>query len=132
MRCFGARLTGPEASALALRFFGSMVFRAVDLVAVLRAGDFFCAAMRAAARDFGLCLAIPCLPYSGRAPRCGKRRARHVSRSSATRQRTLRRAARAGGVALMQPEHAVDRAQFGWFDQLGVGNGDCVKRTLKL
>ena len=66
MRCFGARLTGAEVSAYALRCFGSMVFRAVDLVAVLRAGDFFCVAMRAAARDFGFCLAIPCLPSSVR------------------------------------------------------------------
>jgi hypothetical protein len=66
MRCFGrARLDEAELSAFAL-FFGWIVFRAVDLVAVLRAGDLFCAAVRAAARDFGFCLAIPCLPYSGR------------------------------------------------------------------
>jgi hypothetical protein len=32
----------------------------------LRAGDFFCAALRAAARAFGFCLAISCLPFSRR------------------------------------------------------------------
>jgi hypothetical protein len=44
-----------------------MVFRAVDLaavlLAVLRAGDFFDAAVFAAARDFGFCLAIDALPF---------------------------------------------------------------------
>jgi hypothetical protein len=44
-----------------------MVFRAVDLAAVLlatllRAGDFFRAAVRLAARDVGFCLAIDVLP----------------------------------------------------------------------
>jgi hypothetical protein len=40
-----------------------MVFRAVDLPAVLRGGDFFCAAVRTAARDVGFFLAIDVLPY---------------------------------------------------------------------
>ena len=31
--------------------------------AVLRAGDFFCAAVRAAARDVGFCLAMDVLPF---------------------------------------------------------------------
>jgi len=50
-----------------------VVCRAVDVLAILRAGDFFCAAERAAARDVGFCLAIPCLPEFG-APGCLKRR----------------------------------------------------------
>jgi hypothetical protein len=33
------------------------------LSAVLRAGDFFCAAVRVAALDFGFCLAIDVLPF---------------------------------------------------------------------
>jgi hypothetical protein len=45
-----------------------MVFRAVDLAPVLlatllRAGDFFCAAVRVAARDVGFFLAIDVLPF---------------------------------------------------------------------
>jgi hypothetical protein len=45
-----------------------MVFRDVGLAAVLRAmllpaGDFFCAAVRAAAREVGFCLAIDVLPF---------------------------------------------------------------------
>src|SRR3981081_353242 len=72
MRCFGrARgLAAGSARALAL-----ICFRAVDLAVllatvllatVLRAGDFFCAAVRAAARDVGFFLAIPCLHNAGR------------------------------------------------------------------
>jgi hypothetical protein len=38
-------------------------FRAEDLARVLRAGDFFRAAVFAAARDFGFRLAIDVLPY---------------------------------------------------------------------
>jgi hypothetical protein len=43
--------------------------RAVDLAAGFRAGDFFNAAVFAAARDFGFCLAIEALPFrlSGKA-----------------------------------------------------------------
>ena len=57
------RLAASAARPLALSFF-----RAVDLAAVLpaarlRAGDFFCAAVRAAVRDFGFCLAIDVLPF---------------------------------------------------------------------
>jgi hypothetical protein len=37
-------------------------FAALLLAALLRAGDFFCAGMRAAARDFGFLLAIDVLP----------------------------------------------------------------------
>src|ERR1700704_2323510 len=63
MRCFGrARLAGTS-RPLALSFF-----RAVDLAAVLwallRAGDFFCAADFAAARALGFLLAIDALPFS--------------------------------------------------------------------
>jgi hypothetical protein len=39
-----------------------MVFRAANFAAVLRAGDFFCAATRRAGRDLGFCLAIGALP----------------------------------------------------------------------
>ena len=54
--------------ARALRPSALMVFRDVDLAAVLlaallRAGDFFCAAVRAAARDVGFFLAIDVLPF---------------------------------------------------------------------
>src|SRR3954471_20345813 len=99
MRCF-ARLClgGAEARALALRSFGFVACRAMDLLAILRAGDFFCAAVRAAARDVGFCLAIPCLPDPG-APGCRKRRS---SRLVARRQRgkqTLPRASSAVSVA---------------------------------
>src|SRR3982074_3010459 len=54
--------------SLAVRALSLMVFRAVDLAAVLRAGDFFCAAVRLAARDVGFCLAIDVLPsrFEGR------------------------------------------------------------------
>jgi len=43
-------------------------FRAADLAAVfpaaaLRAGDFFCAAVRAAVRDVGFCVALDVLPF---------------------------------------------------------------------
>src|SRR5450759_1060418 len=83
MRCFGrARLAVGNARALvlrtlalrfvalrsvalrsaALRSAALIVFRAVDLAAGFRAGDFFCAAVRLAARDVGFCLAIRCLP----------------------------------------------------------------------
>ena len=73
MRYFGrARLAAGCARALVLRSLALICFRDVDLAAVLlatllRAGDFFCAAVRTAARDVGFCLAIPCLPDSGRA-----------------------------------------------------------------
>src|ERR1700737_426119 len=68
MRCFGrARLAGACARPFALRSLALIVFRAVDLVAdlaaALRAGDFFCAAVRLAARDVGFCLAIDVLPF---------------------------------------------------------------------
>jgi hypothetical protein len=51
------------ARALVLRALALIVFRDVDLAAVLREGDFFCAAVRAAARDVGFCLAIDVLPF---------------------------------------------------------------------
>src|SRR6478609_10278977 len=64
MRCFGrARFAAGTPRALVLRSLALMIFRAVDLLAVLRGGDFFCAAVRAAARDVGFCLAIDVLPY---------------------------------------------------------------------
>jgi hypothetical protein len=58
-RCFGRRgfVIGV---ARAYDFSG---LRDVDLAAGLRAGDFFCAAVRAAALDAGFCLAISCLPF---------------------------------------------------------------------
>jgi hypothetical protein len=59
-------LTGLKLGALALRGLGLIAFRALDVPAVLRVGDFFCAAVRAAARDLGFCLAIGCLPDSRR------------------------------------------------------------------
>src|SRR5260370_24526741 len=73
MRCFG-RARGFAAGsprALASRSFlrslALICFRAVDLAAVLRAGDFFCAAVRAAARGVGFFvgsfLAIHLLPF---------------------------------------------------------------------
>src|ERR1700677_3614323 len=71
MRCFGrARLT-----AGTMRPFAFSFFRAEDLAAVLLAGllavllmflradDFFCAALRLAARAVGFCLAIDVLPF---------------------------------------------------------------------
>src|SRR5215212_5252442 len=86
MRCFArACLGGAEARALAFRSLGLVVCRAVDVLAILRAGDFFCAAERAAARDVGFCLAIPCLPDSGRT-RLPEAPPEQVSRSSAMRQ----------------------------------------------
>jgi len=78
-------LGGANVLAFALRFLGFNVCRAADLLAILRAGDFFCAAERAAARDVGFCLAIPCLPDSGRT-RLPEAPLEQVSRSSATRQ----------------------------------------------
>jgi hypothetical protein len=45
---------------LALSFFRAAGFAAVLLAAAFRAGDFFCAAVRLAARDLGFCLAIEC------------------------------------------------------------------------
>jgi hypothetical protein len=45
---------------------GASTFRALDARVVLRA-DFFCAAVPAAARDLGFCLAIRCLPDYRRA-----------------------------------------------------------------
>jgi hypothetical protein len=68
MRCFGrARLAEGCPRALVLRSLALMVFRALDLAAVLLAmllrGDFFCAAVRAAARYVGFCLAIDVLPF---------------------------------------------------------------------
>src|SRR4030088_2326626 len=92
MRCFGrTRLTVGCARALVLRSLALIAFRAVDLAAVLRAGDFFCAAVRAAARDVGFCLAIRCLPDLRRA-RLPEAPFEEVSRSSAARQRALPRA----------------------------------------
>src|ERR1700681_4834166 len=68
MRCFGrARLAGAGARPLALSFFRAVGLAAVLLATVLRGGDFFCAAMRPAAREVGFCLAIGVLPF-----RCGK------------------------------------------------------------
>src|ERR1700722_10452781 len=66
MRCLGrARFTGAAALPLLFSFL-----RAVDLAAALRAGDFFCAAVLAAARAVGLLdfrlgffLAIDVLPF---------------------------------------------------------------------
>ena len=51
-RCFGRRgfATGIALSGL----------RDVDLATIFGAGDFFCAAVRAAARDVGFCLAMMC------------------------------------------------------------------------
>src|SRR5277367_6003618 len=67
MRCFGrARLAAGTARALVLRSLALTVFRAVDLAAILRAGDFFCAAVWAAACEVGFFvgffLAIDVLP----------------------------------------------------------------------
>ena len=73
MRCFG-RARGlaagsPRALVLrsVLRSLALICFRAVDLAAVLlallRAADFFNAAVFAAVRDFGFCLAIDVLPF---------------------------------------------------------------------
>src|SRR6185295_3718259 len=57
-RCFGRR---GFAAGIA-RAFAFSGLRDVDFAAGLRAGDFFCAAVRAAARDVGFCLAIYLLP----------------------------------------------------------------------
>jgi hypothetical protein len=56
IRCFGRGRFAAGTPRLIL------VFRAVDLAAVLRAGVFFCAVVRLAARDVGFCLAIGALP----------------------------------------------------------------------
>src|ERR1035437_9004292 len=64
------------------------------------------------------------------APGCRKRRSREVSHSSATRQRTLP-LARFAASALMQPEHAVDGAEFGGLDQLGMGHRHGEQRSLQ-
>jgi hypothetical protein len=59
IRCLGrAFLGGTTTRDFVLRCFALMVFRALDLAAFLRAGDFFCATLRAADRDLGFCLAI--------------------------------------------------------------------------
>src|SRR5260370_23525804 len=64
MRCLGrARFAAGPARALVLRSLALMIFRAVDLLAVLRGGDFFCAAERAAARGDGFSFATDGLPY---------------------------------------------------------------------
>src|SRR5258705_12061958 len=65
------------------------------------------------------------------APDCRKRRSKEVSRSSAKRQRTSP-PAESRALALMQPEHAVDGAQFGRLDQLGMRNGDGEQRSVEL
>src|SRR6476660_4789417 len=65
MRCSGrARFAAGTPRAFVLRSLALMVFRAVDLPAVLRGGDFFSAAVRTAARDVGFFLAIDLLPLS--------------------------------------------------------------------
>src|ERR1700736_160201 len=74
MRCFGrTRFATGAPRALVSRPLDLTDFRVVDLATVLRggvlraeilrAGDFFCAAVRAAARDVGFCLAIGVLPF---------------------------------------------------------------------
>jgi len=59
MRCFARARFGAGAARAALRDF-----RELDLGSGF-AGDFFCAAVRAAALDAGFCLAINLLPFMG-------------------------------------------------------------------
>src|SRR5258706_16471775 len=96
MRCFGrARFAVGTPRALVLS-----LFRAVDLAGVLRGGDFFCAAVRTAARDVGFCLAFDVLPFDV----VGERYHRSLF---------------VGWARSVQSEHSVYGSQFGRLDQLG-------------
>src|ERR1700761_3152001 len=137
MRCFG-RLTAATA-ALPARPFDTSALRATDLTMALRAGDFFWAGVRAAARVVffvGFLLAIDVLPV-----RCAARLARINAVGWVSRRRnppTL--SPRAAGYAplthptrpSLQPEHPVHRAQLGRLDQLGMRHRDREQRPLQL
>src|SRR5438270_7246116 len=65
--------------------------------------------------------------------------ARPIAGSAALRRLVARqqsgnehRRRRVAAVALVQPEHAVDGAQFGRLDQLGMRNGDSEQRAFEL
>ena len=67
-RRLGCRKPARGRAIFALRPWALIAFRDADFaavlrVALLRGGDFFCAAVRAAARDVGFCLAIDVLPF---------------------------------------------------------------------
>src|ERR1700688_3614077 len=140
MRCFGRARFAGTARALVLRSFALIDLRAVDLAAALRAGDFFWAAVLAAARAVGFFvgffLAIDVLPYrlsekvstngtswGGSAkrnpPPRGKNGGLRLRRTHPTNSDLSRRSSKSEGGS-MQPEHAVDGAQFSRLDQFGV------------
>src|ERR1700733_12486568 len=104
IRCFG-RL---RLAVGTTRAFDFSFFRAEDLAAVLtavlvvalRAGDFFRAVVRLAAREVGFFLAIGVLPFRYR------ERLAHFKATRVWRQRRTR----IDQIRSMQPEYAVDGA----------------------
>src|SRR6266545_4932214 len=123
MRCFGrAFLAGFDlAAATPLAFL--IVLRAEDLAAVLWPDHFFFTAGCAAARDatFFLAMGASLFVCGGRLTQIGFRRWGNGPRWAKAR---LRRAhpcpSYKTSTLSMQPEHAVDGAQLGGLDQLGV------------
>src|ERR1700675_5116704 len=84
MRCFGrARLAGAGARPLDLSFLRAVGLAAVLPAALLRAGDFFCWALRLAARDVGFFfLAIDVLPFWSRGKTLAQIAARRVGKAA--------------------------------------------------
>src|SRR4051794_27292283 len=108
MRCL-ARARGVAAAGAARALTG---FRAAGFAGFV-AGDFFCALVRAAARAAGFRLAIDPLPVlSGE-------------------DSTHRSAGHGARIASVQPEHALDGAQFGRLDELAMRYRDREQRTVE-
>src|SRR4051812_42119895 len=135
MRCFGRRGFGTGVALSGLRN--------VDLATIFGAGDFFCAVVRAAALEVGFCLAINLLPFV-MGSRLAQFSLRRVGKGALapcppfTRAwetlwwaRREERLCPPYGSRLMQPEHAVDGAQFGRLDQLGMRHSNREQRTFQ-
>src|ERR1700688_3240913 len=97
MRCFGrARLAGAGARPLDLSFLRAVGLAAVLPAALLRAGDFFCWALRLAARDVGFFfLAIDVLPFLSRGKTLAQIALRRVGKAACPPQLEERRRKRA-------------------------------------